>query len=137
MSKSIACIFFSIMLLLGCSSFKTLKGQKRVDSLEFISELYGHDIRFGRFKKASRFLKSDDTGQGKIDFKNLKTIKVSSYDLVDSKITFEGTLAQQTVEIKYYIIDNLIEKTLIDNQLWEFNEDEEFWYLKSGLPEFK
>jgi len=31
----------------------------------------------------------------------------------------------------------LIEKTLIDDQMWEYDDTEKAWYLRSGLPDFR
>ncbi len=62
---------------------------------------------------------------------------MTSYELISRNISKDKLLARQTVEIKYYNLDSMIEKTLIDAQVWEYNREEKTWLLQNGLPDFK
>jgi hypothetical protein len=41
------------------------------------------------------------------------------------------------VEIKYYNINTLVEKSLVHQLKWEFDSEKKKWYLRSGFPDFK
>jgi hypothetical protein len=45
--------------------------------------------------------------------------------------------AGQTVDITYFKSGNPRVRTLTDQQLWEFDEARNDWFLKSGFPDFK
>lgn len=77
------------------------------------------------------------TQQQAVNFKKLQKTKVTSYELLNRKISKDKLLARQTVEIRYYNLDSMIEKTLIDKQAWEYDKGEKTWRLQGGLPDFK
>jgi hypothetical protein len=63
---------------------------------------------------------------------------VTSYELHTTiKVSKDMSLVNQTVEIKYYNLDHMIEKTIVDKQLWKYYAEEKAWYLQSSLPNFK
>ncbi len=71
-----------------------------------------------------------------MDIEALERVKVTSYDMLSLR-TFQNELrVEQTVKIKYYHVDQLLEKTLIDKQMWEYAPSGA-WLLLSGLPDFK
>jgi hypothetical protein len=43
--------------------------------------------------------------------------------------------ADQTVAIRYYKIDELIERSVVDQQTWVYHPEAKNWYLQSGLPD--
>jgi hypothetical protein len=45
-----------------------------------------------------------------------------------------GKVMMQTVEIRYIPPGSVVEKTVIDQQRWRFDEDDNRWVLESGLP---
>jgi hypothetical protein len=69
--------------------------------------------------------------------KKLEKIKITSYKPRERNTSEDTLQANQTVEIKYYNTDYLIVKTIIDKQLWEYDEKQKAWYLESALPDFK
>lgn len=78
-----------------------------------------------------------DTQRQAVNLKKLRKTKVTSYELLDREISKDKLLARQSVEIKYYKLDSMIEKTLIDTQVWEYDREEKTWRLQGGLPDFK
>ncbi len=66
----------------------------------------------------------------------MRKIKVSLYTVRNRDVEKEELRAMQVVEIRYYHIDYMIEKVLIDKQQWEYDASEKKWHLKSGLPDF-
>jgi hypothetical protein len=59
------------------------------------------------------------------------------YDVKQVDLAEDKRHVSQVVEIKYYQLDNVVIKTIRDEQLWEYDPKEKSWYLSSGLPPFK
>ena len=123
-----------ILLLVGCATYQ---GLSRLSSLESTSKAYEKAMRWGEYQLASSFIKTQGTDGQSLDLKKLENIKITSYKSIEKNTPEDKLQAHQTVEIKYYNTDYLIEKTLIDKQLWEYDEEQKAWYLQSALPDFK
>ena len=54
---------------------------------------------------------------------------------VATPIVDEGMTAQQVVEIRMFNKNRGIEKTILDQQEWRYNEESKRWLLHSGLPD--
>ena len=132
--KTIYILCFCLLLITGCATYSEVKQQ---DLYEASSFSYEQALLFGKYEAAHGFIKSDPSMEQFTDFKRLKKIKVTSYELIAMKVLEEMSVISQKVEIKYYFLDSLVEKTIIDNQLWRYYPEEEMWYLESGLPDFK
>jgi len=123
-----------ILLLVGCATYQ---GLSRLSSLESTSEAYEKAMRWGEYQLASSFIKTQGTDGESPNLKKLEKIKITSYKPTGRNTSEDKLQAHQTVEIKYYNTDYLIEKTLIDKQLWEYDAKQKAWYLQSALPDFK
>lgn len=123
-----------VLVLVGCATYARHKQQ---GSFEDITEAYGNAIRWGKYELASGFRDNKGREEEKPDFEYLKNIKVTSYELKAVNISKDGNAVQQDVEIEFYRIDQYIEKTITDRQLWKYDEEEERWFLHSELPDFK
>jgi hypothetical protein len=123
-----------IFLFIGCA---TVSETKKQDLFEITSHSYKQALLFGRYEAASGFRKVQPSGLQAINFKQLKKIKVTNYELITIKVSKEKSLIHQTVEIRYFNRDYMIEKTLVDNQLWRYDAEDNAWYLESGLPDFQ
>ena len=123
-----------VLLLVGCT---TVQGLSRLSSLESTSEAYEKAMRWGEYQVASSFIKTQETHGESPNLKKLEKIKITSYKPMERNTSDDKLQAHQTVEIKYYNTDYLIEKTIVDKQLWEYDEEQKAWYLQSALPDFK
>lgn len=130
-------IFFYLticLLLFGCASISGIKRQDR-----FAEESYGYEyaLFFGKYETAYDYTRKYTSHSSSVDFQRLKDFKLTSYEVLTTDVSEDGKRVHQRVEIKYYMIDNLVEKELIDNQLWIYNDQDKRWYLESGLPNLK
>lgn len=67
----------------------------------------------------------------------LKGYQITGY-LVQHRHSEEpSSLLFQTVEIRYLRPDELTERSMVDKQMWRFNEDKDRWMLETDLPELK
>lgn len=124
----------SLVITIGCAS---IVERKQMDMLEQRTDNYENALRWGHFEIAGAFMKKSASDQLPGIIENLKQIKVTSYKLLDRNVFESKEAAEQKVEIRFYNIDSLIEKIIIDNQTWIFDKDLEDWFLSSGLPDFK
>ncbi|HOP22791.1 MAG TPA: hypothetical protein PLO83_07625 [Gammaproteobacteria bacterium] len=132
MKKTI--IQFLILLLILSSCGSESKKKRGLDSTLF---KYAAVIRWSNFDAAVGFLKPGDKNilPSGFDLERLKQFKVSSYQ--ESPITpgHKENVIHQAVEIQLYNIHNNKTRTIIDNQIWEFDTEHEIWFLTSGIPE--
>jgi len=128
------CLAMSIALIIGCVSYGEVK---QMDMLEQRTKNYETALRWGRYEIASAFIKSKVTNNLTDNLDGLKQIKITSYKLLGRNFLENNEEAEQKVEIKFYNIDNLIERTIINHQTWIFHKDFGNWFLSSGLPDFQ
>jgi len=134
MAKTIIHLCLSLLLLVGCAGFQETQ---RLVLLDEIALTYEQALLSGNYRVANRFTKKEGGGQQSSDFEHLKNIQVSSYELIDKFFSPDDMKARLTVEIRYFHGSYLIEKSLVDEQQWEYDEEEKCWYLVSGLPDFR
>ncbi len=121
-----------ILVMVGCTTVSEIN---REDHFKKTSYSYKQALQWGDWVAASGKL---DSGGKALDYPaidELKQIKVTSYEVNAMKLSEDKLQVQQTVEIQYYHINRMVEKTLIDKQVWEYDE-EGGWRLVSGLPKF-
>jgi hypothetical protein len=132
MAKCIVCFYF--LLIAGCATFTEKNYQDQFDTT---SRAYEKAILLGKYELADSFRKMHASEKQSSNFETLKKIKVTSYELLAVNVSKDKSLVNQKVEIKYYHVNYLIEKTIIDNQLWRYYPEEKVWLLESGLPDFQ
>lgn len=125
---------FCILSLSGCATYKD---QKQLDTFEKTTDSYGLAIRWGYYEMAYKFIRAKDNEKQAPDFGKFENIKVTSYEIQRINVSGNKQSVNQTVEIQYYKINQMIQKTLIDRQSWEYDVTEQKWHLHSGLPDFR
>jgi len=134
MKKPVLPIFLLIMMIAGCAN---LSSKHQMNMFDQISRAFRSAIRWSDFETANNFIKDSQTESNTPDFRKLKNIKVTLYE-VKQIIPVNGkSKVRQIVEINYFKLDEMIEKTLVYDQLWEYDAADKRWYLKGGLPDFK
>jgi len=134
MNKLMLKIFLLIMLVAGCANLSNVKQMNMFDQVAWS---FKDSMRWSDFEAANQLRKDALTESNPPDFNKLKNVRVTSY-AVKQIIPMDNKLkVRQIVEISYYKTDNMIEKTLIHDQLWEYDTANESWSLKSRLPDFK
>ncbi len=119
--------FALICLLSACShDYDLMKMEEQVSG-------YGSAIRWNLFKKAVAYL--DPPPSRPPDWKALAEIKVTSYSPQFRDVLPSGKVMMQTVEIRYIPPGSVVEKTVIDQQRWRFDEDDNRWVVESGFPQ--
>lgn len=114
------------MVLVSCAE------QKRDASLEDQLTMYEKAIRWADFDKASNYMKDQDT----FDLSRFEGIKVTSYEPLGRDISEDGMTVEENVRIRYIFENEQIERTLVDHQVWVYDEEENRWQLVTSLPGF-
>jgi len=123
-----------VLFIVGCTS---LQGKYRLAQFENISSAYEQAIRWGDYNVANGFRKKQETDHEAWNVDKLDKMRVTSYELLNSNPSEDKLRVHQAVKIRYFNAHKMIEKTLIDRQLWEYDDTEKAWYLQSGLPDFR
>ncbi len=131
MAKSL--VIVCILALVGCGA---VSQSVRMDKFEDTSRSYEDSLRWGHSELMPLFLKTGNETDLSRDVTALDRTKIISYELLRVKMAEDGSRIEQTVKIKYYYSDELVEKSIIDEQLWEYDPSGG-WRLVSGLPAFK
>ena len=127
---SAALLIFSL-LLSGCASSFDFRRQ---DTFEERVRQYGNLIRWSEFEAAEYFLTLDASGKRP---KAPNDVRITDYQVKLMVVSEDARKAGQTVDITYFKSGNPRVKTVTDQQLWEFDETRNDWFLKSGFPDFK
>ncbi len=70
------------------------------------------------------------------DFENYRTVKVTNYKVKQTIISEDQSKIIQIVDFQYYRTKDVTVKNLIDRQKWEYDKEQEKWFLQSNLPAF-
>lgn len=118
--------FALIILLSSCShDYELMKMEEQVSG-------YGSAIRWNLFKKAVTYL--DPPPLKTPDWNSLAQVKVTSYRPQYRDVLPSGMVMMQSVEISFIPPGSVVEKTIVDQQRWRFDEDDNRWVLESGFP---
>ena len=119
------------LLLSSCISSGPIHKVKMDDHLNS----YGAAIRWGEFERAQEF--QAPARRTQLDLNWLRNIHVSSYEVVYKKEEQDGNIQEQTAKIRYFVESAGIEKTLIDHQVWRYDEDLDLLVLETDIPAFQ
>ena len=71
----------------------------------------------------------------RLDMDRLRLFRVTQYTIRSTGIFDDGMTARQVVEIRLFNVNQAVERTIIDEQEWRYNETTQRWQLHSGLPD--
>ncbi len=70
-----------------------------------------------------------------MDLDRLRLFRVTQYTIRSAIPVDDGDGLIQVVEIRMFNKNQARERTIIDEQVWKFNEDTERWLMHNGLPD--
>ena len=95
---------------------------------------YDNALRWGRYPEAESFQRYHFNQP---DFDYLRDIQVTSYEVVGMRPGEDEFHVHQTAEIRFYHKEYSTEHTILDQQDWVWDEEQESWLLEGGMPDFK
>ena len=119
-------------LLAGCSGIN-----KKMKMQDFVrtAEGYSKAISWSEFEAAAQFRQSDGSDGMLKDLQNLEGVRVTNYTVKSLYSRNEDNEVEQFVEIKYYRVNEMIHRKRLIQEIWEYNQDQDQWYIKSRLPD--
>jgi hypothetical protein len=125
-------LVLAALLLAGCPSNQVEKSRGET------FKQYETIIRWSQWDAAADFLAPEyllENPITRLDMDRLRLFKVTSYTLRSTGIFDNGLTARQEVEIRLFNKRQGIERAIIDEQEWRWDETRERWFLHSGLPD--
>ena len=95
-------------------------------------------IRWSQWDAAADFISPEyqkEHPSTRLEMDRLRLFRVTAYTLRSAGVYDEGMTARQVVEIRMFNTAQAVEKSIIDEQEWRYNEEVERWLLHSGLPD--
>ena len=121
------------VVLIGCA---TISEQSRMTKFEKTSERYKELVLLSEFEAAYKFGDTENMTED-VNLDSLKNIKVTDYALKSYHISNDKLEINQSVEMEYHWLDAYRVRTILDKQIWKYDEEKETWVLKTGLPRFE
>ena len=95
-------------------------------------------IRWSQWDAAADFISPEymiENPITRLDMDRLRLFRVTAYTTRSTGIYDEGMTMRQVVEIKMFNKRQNVERVIIDEQEWRYDEEAQRWYLHSGLPD--
>ncbi|MGA9343307.1 MAG: hypothetical protein WBV61_13355 [Rhodanobacteraceae bacterium] len=131
-------IFATVMLLTATlAACATTSTQSRETLLDNTLESYAATLRWGNFADARQFLAPKYRKAhplSPLDLARYRQVQVSWYH--DSPaVPVNAMEVTQTVEIGLVNVNTQAARSIVDHQVWRYDEAAKHWWLMSGLPD--
>ena len=127
------------MLLLGLATLLSGCPQTKEDkSLSETLLQYETIVRWAQWDAAVDFIAPEYQQKHpitRLELDRLRLFKVTQYIVRSSAPIEVGMSIVQSVEVRMFNKNQAKERTIVDEQLWKYNEISERWQLHSGLPD--
>lgn len=124
------------LFLVACETMETA-GMK--NQMNFDLKAYGHEVRWGQIEALPSYLKPDMMEGQPAVARNPENIRVTGYETLVSphEVGEGGKRVAQTVRIHYVFRDRQVVRSLVDEQLWEYDAEAKRWYRSNPIPVFR
>ncbi len=122
------------LLLTGC---QTIKDKDMQDTLSKVLHSYELTARWGKLEQIYSFLLPELAKEAKIQ-EDINNIRVTHYEVVKrpASVADNNEVMMQNVHIRYIYIDRQVEKEMVDNQEWTYDDDRREWRRSNPIPIF-
>jgi hypothetical protein len=121
------------LLIVACASTSNMD-KSRSEALK----QYEAMIRWSEWDGAVNFIAPEYLEENpitRLELDRLRLFKVTSYVIRSTQIYDEGLTMSQVVEIRLFHKSQAVERSIMDEQIWRFDEERQAWLLHSGLPD--
>ncbi|MBS0557584.1 MAG: hypothetical protein JSR27_09265 [Proteobacteria bacterium] len=121
-------------LLAGCAS---MNAQSESRALELTLTAYANAIRWGDISQAIPFVDPETLKKhplSDLDIARYKQVHFASYN-EQPAVPVGAHQVRQVVKISLVNVNTQVERSIVDNQLWRYDEATKHWLLVSGLPD--
>ena len=95
-------------------------------------------VRWSQWDAAADFISPEylvDNPISRLQMDRLRLFRVTQYTIRSVNILDEGMAATQVVEIRLFNTNQGLERSIIDEQMWRYDESSQRWRLHSPLPD--
>ena len=107
-----------------------------MNAFDHQTRVYGKLVRWGLFDQAAEMRLAKEGSLDPVPLDKLKEIRVTSYRIVRSKVSPDRKEAVVYATIDYYHERQNQVRTLNEQQMWWYDEEQEKWFLDGDLPDF-
>jgi hypothetical protein len=121
-----------VLALAACSSNQVEKSRSEA------FKQYETIIRWSQWDAAADFISPEyqqENPISRLDMDRLRLFRVTAYTVRSTGVFDEGMTARQVVEIRMFNTHQAVERTVLDEQEWRYDEERKRWFLHSGLPD--
>ena len=132
MGRTLILLAILVFAVAACSTSQPEK--KRGEAFK----QYETIVRWSQWDAAADFISAEYQKENpitRLELDRLRLFKVTAYTVRSTGIFDEGMTARQAVEIKMFNSHQGVERTIMDEQEWRYNEESQVWKLHSGLPD--
>ena len=132
LKRTIILLLIATLAVAACTSNQVSKSRGEA------FKQYETIIRWSQWDAAADFVSVEYQKEHpitRLELDRLRLFKVTAYTVRSTGVFDEGMTARQTVEIKMYNKTRGLERTIVDEQEWRYNEEIKRWMLHSGLPD--
>ena len=101
------------------------------------NKVYSRAIRWSEYVVAATFLKDETEAEKTSQIDHLSNFQITEYEPRTISVVEEDIRVRQVVKISYFRKDNLVVKSIADDQLWEYDPEKNIWLIVTGLPQLK
>lgn len=134
MNRTLVVAALLIGLIIGCSSLK-IRGP--MQAFDDANRAYRQAVSWSEYVVAATFLKNKDERKVERQIEYLNKFRVTAYELRTVTVVEEDVRIRQVVKISYFKKDDMVVKSMADDQLWDYDPELHTWRLLTGLPKFK
>jgi hypothetical protein len=135
----IASIAVMSILLTACASMSIDKMKSRETLLDDTLRGYAATLRWGDLTQAVAFVDPKYLAEHpltELDVARFKQVQVSAYN-DQPPVPVSENEVRQTVEIGIVNINTQGARSVIDHQVWRYDEPQKRWWLTTGLPDIQ
>jgi hypothetical protein len=127
----------ALFALAACAGCAAMSAQSESRSLDTTLVAYANVVRWGDMSQAIPFLDPEWLKQHPLthlDLERYKQIHVAAYT-EQPPVPAGPHEVRQVVQIDLVNVNTQTSRSIVDNQLWRYDEKDKHWRLMSGLPD--
>lgn len=128
-------LFLCVMLATTLASCASHEKQRELD--ETLLQ-YEQMVRWAEWDGAANLIHPEYLAENpitRLEMDRLRLFRTNQYIIRGAAPYDDGNGLRQTVELRMYNKTRGVEKVVMDNQDWQYDEDRKVWLLHSGLPD--
>jgi hypothetical protein len=128
------CTVLSVLLVSSCATMNT---QSENRALQLTLTAYANAIRWGDINQAIPFVDPETLKKHPVtplDIERYHQVHFATYT-EQPVVPLGPHEVRQVVKIDLVNVNTQVERSIVDNQLWRYDEKDKHWRLVSGLPD--